>query len=84
MVCKGLTGRLEVANELVSLLGLKGQVEVNEVTSEYFSEEYFAVRPECERLVNRRLDDLDLNIMRDWRVALKDYLEAYYSDLIVK
>jgi len=84
MVCKGLSGRLEVANELISLLGLKDQVEVNEVTSEFFSEEYFAERPECERLVNKRLDNLDLNIMRDWRVALKDYLEAYYSDMIVK
>jgi dTDP-4-dehydrorhamnose reductase len=84
MVCKGLTGRLEVANELVSLIGLKGLVEVNEVTSEYFSEEYFAERPECERLINKRLDDLDLNIMRDWRVALKDYLEEYYSDMIIK
>jgi len=84
MVCKGLTGRLEVANELVSLIGLKGQVEVNEVTSEYFSEEYFAERPECERLINKRLDDLNLNIMRDWRVALKDYIEEYYSDMIVK
>mgnify|MGYP000713429366 FL=1 len=84
MVCKGLTGRLEVANELVSLIGLKGQVEVNEVTSEYFSEEYFAERPECERLINKRLDDLNLNIMRDWRTALKDYLEEYYSELVNK
>jgi dTDP-4-dehydrorhamnose reductase len=84
MVCQGLTGRLEVANELVSLIGLKGQIEVNEVSSEYFSEEYFAERPECERLINKRLDDLNLNIMRDWRVALKDYIEEYYSDMIVK
>ena len=84
MVCKGLTGRLEVANELISLIGLKDQIKVNEVTSEYFSKEYFAERPECERLINKRLDDLNLNIMRDWRVALKDYIEEYYSDMIVK
>ncbi len=78
MVCKGLTGRLEVANELVSQLGLKDSIRVNEVTSDYFSEEYFAERPKCERLINKRLDDLDLNIMRDWRVALKEYLTDYY------
>jgi dTDP-4-dehydrorhamnose reductase len=84
MVCKGLTGRLEVANELVSLMGLKDTVKVTEVTSEYFSEEYFAERPECERLINKRLDDLGLNMMRDWRVALKEYLEQYYSELIIR
>jgi len=84
MVCKGLTGRLEVANELVSLMGLNDTVKVTEVTSEYFAKEYFAERPECERLINKRLDDLGLNIMRDWRVALKEYLEQYYSELIVR
>ena len=78
MVCKGLTGRLEVAKELVSLMGLKDSVKVHEVSSEYFAKEYFADRPENERLVNKRLDDLGLNIMRDWRVALKEYLADYY------
>lgn len=78
MVCKGLTGRLEVAKELVSLMGLKDSVKVHEVSSEYFAKEYFAERPENERLVNKRLDDLGLNIMRDWRVALKEYLADYY------
>jgi dTDP-4-dehydrorhamnose reductase len=82
MVCKGLTGRLEVANELVYLIGLKGQIEVNEVTSEYFSKEYFAERPECERLINKRLDDMNLNIMRDWRIALKEYLNDYYPEYL--
>jgi dTDP-4-dehydrorhamnose reductase len=82
MVCKGLTGRLEVANELVSLMGLNNAVKVSEVSSEYFAKEYFAERPENERLINKRLDDLGLNIMRDWRVALKDYLNQYYSNLV--
>ena len=84
MVCKGLTGRLEVANELVSLMGLVDSVKVTEVSSEYFSEEYFAERPGCERLINKRLDDLGLHIMRDWREALKEYLEQYYYNLISK
>ena len=79
MVCKGLTGRLEVANELVAMMGLQESVSVMEVDSKYFAEEYFAERPECERLVNKRLDDLGLNIMRDWRIALKEYLEDYYN-----
>ena len=79
MVCEGFTGRLEVANELIRLLNLNDSIAIKEVDSDFFSEEYFADRPECERLVNKRLNDFDLNIMRDWRVALKEYLEDYYS-----
>jgi dTDP-4-dehydrorhamnose reductase len=82
MVCDGFTGRLEVAYELIELLGLEESLKVKEVTSEFFAEEYFAERPECERLLNKRLDDLDLNIMRDWRIALKEYLVDYYSSII--
>ena len=82
MVCEGFTGRLEVAHELVQLLGLEDSLQVKEVTSDFFAEEYFAERPECERLVNRRLDDLGLNIMRDWRNALKEYLVDYYPSNI--
>ena len=84
MVCGGFTGRLEVANELISLLNLKDSITIKEVESDYFSEEYFADRPGCERLVNKRLNDFGLNIMRDWRVALKEYLEDYYSEFILK
>jgi dTDP-4-dehydrorhamnose reductase len=80
MVCSGLTGRYEVCRELVRLLGLENTVELKEVSSEHFSKEYFAERPPCERLVNKRLDDLGLNIMRDWRVALKEYLDDYYAN----
>ena len=56
MVCGGITSRLEVAQEIVRLLGLEGEVLVTEVTSDYFSKEYFAPRPDSERLINRKLD----------------------------
>ena len=45
-------------------------------------EEYFADRPSCERLVNKRLNDLRLNIMRDWKIALEEYLLEYYSNYV--
>ena len=78
MVCGGLTGRLEVARELILLKGLQESVTIEEVSSEFFAEEYFVERPKCERLNNKRLDDLGLNIMRDWRITLKEYLSEYY------
>ena len=79
MVCGGLTGRLEVAIELVKILGLNDTIKIVEVNSNFFVEEYFAERPDCERLINNRLDKLGLNIMRDWKVALLDYLKGYYE-----
>jgi dTDP-4-dehydrorhamnose reductase len=78
MVCGGLTSRLEVARELISLLGLADKVQVNEVSSDYFAKEYFAERPASERLVNRKLNLRSANIMQDWRVALKEYLDSAY------
>ena len=80
MVCAGGTSRLEVAHELLSILGLDRQVMIESVSSEHFAAEYFAPRPYCERLTNRRLDGLGLNRMRDWRVALADYIADYYAD----
>jgi dTDP-4-dehydrorhamnose reductase len=84
MVCGGLTGRYEVCKELVRLLGLEGIVKIEEVSSDYFAKEYFSKRPPSERLINKRLDDLGLNIMQDWDVALREYLSDYYPELAVK
>ena len=80
MVCGGLTSRLEVATELIQFIS--HNIEINEVNSDFFKKEYFADRPNCERLINRKLDELKLNIMRDWRPALKEYLENYYSNYL--
>lgn len=82
MVCDGLTSRYDVAIELISLLGLKNKINIEKVASDYFINEYFAERPDCERLVNKNLNNLKLNIMRDWRVALKAYLNDYYNIMI--
>ena len=79
MVCGGFTSRLEVVNELIKILNKEDELKIIEVDSNYFSNEYFADRPDCERLINKALNDIDLNIMRDWRVALKEYLLNYYS-----
>jgi len=84
MVSGGLTGRFEVATELVRILGLREEIKITEVDSNYFSNEYFADRPECERLINKRLDDKRLNIMRNWKVALREYIIVYYKGYLSK
>ena len=83
MVCGGITGRFEVAQELIKVLGLSAKVKVTEVTSDYWKSEYFADRPPSERLIDKKLDLRGLNIMRDWRVCLKEYLDNYYNDYLI-
>lgn len=78
MVCEGETSRLEVAHELLKILGLDTRIRINEVSSDFFKKEFFAPRPDSERLINRKLKLRDLNLMRDWRVALREYLDASY------
>jgi dTDP-4-dehydrorhamnose reductase len=82
LVCNGETSRREVAEELVSILGLKEEVTFHEVTSEYFKDTYFAPRPPSERLINKKLDLRNLNLMRDWKVALNEYVTDYFGDFV--
>ncbi|HEY5587459.1 MAG TPA: NAD(P)-dependent oxidoreductase [Candidatus Paceibacterota bacterium] len=82
MVCGGQTSRLEVTVELLDILELKDKVKLNVVTSEYFKEIYFAERPPCERLDNRKLNIRGANLMRDWKVALREYVQDYYQDYL--
>jgi dTDP-4-dehydrorhamnose reductase len=82
MVCGGETGRLEVAEELLRQLKLDGSVRINPVDSSHFAKEYFAPRPSCERLYNYKLELRGMNMMRDWRIALADYLRDYYAEYV--
>ena len=82
MVCGGITGRYEVAIELINILGLSDAIKVTPVTSEYWKEEYFAERPPSERLVDKKLNLREVNIMRDWKVCLKEYIEEYYKEYL--
>jgi len=79
VVCGGQTSRFEVAQELVSIVNLSNEIHMYPVESSYFSKEYFAPRPACERLVNLKLDLRGLNLMRDWRIALREYIAEYYQ-----
>lgn len=79
LVCGGTTGRLEVAKKLVNILGLDDSVQINPVPSSHFNNEYFALRPSSERLINKRLELYGMNVMRDWEVCLREYIDCYYN-----
>lgn len=81
MVCGGLTSRYEVAHELLEILNLQKVIEIESVSSDYFKEQYFAERPACERLINKKLDDIQMNLMRDWKEALRECIKVYYPEL---
>lgn len=78
-VCQGLTSRLEIAEELLKIIGKKDEIKIIEVDSLYFSKEYFADRPNSERLLTKKLDLRGLNKMRSWKIALREYIDTYYK-----
>jgi dTDP-4-dehydrorhamnose reductase len=79
MVCGGQTSRYEVAKELLKILKIEDSVKITSVSSDYFKDVYFAERPPCERLINRKLNIRNLNLMQDWKVALNEYISTYYK-----
>jgi len=81
-VCGGQTSRLEVAQELLNIIGKKNEIKINIVTSDYFKDEYFADRPASERLWTRKLNLREASLMRDWKISLKEYLDQYYVDYL--
>lgn len=82
MVCGGLTSRLEVTHELITMLELSNHIKITSVGSDFFAKEYFAARPDSERLITKKLDLRKMNIMRDWRICLQEYLTNYYADYL--
>jgi dTDP-4-dehydrorhamnose reductase len=77
MVCKGSGTRFEVAQEIVRICGCKN-VEVKPVDSSYFQKRFWVPRPDCEVLYNQGLEQLGINLMRPWRIALEEYIRRDY------
>jgi dTDP-4-dehydrorhamnose reductase len=78
-VCGGQTSRLEVAQELVKIIGKEADIKITPVGSDYFKDVYFAERPPSERLLTKKLDLRCVNQMKEWRLALAQYLTDYYA-----
>jgi len=82
MVCSGVTDRYEVAKEILEIINKKDVITLEKVSSDYFKKEYFAPRPSSERLICKKLMLRNEYHMRDWRVALREYIEREYGDYI--
>lgn len=83
LVCEGDSSRLEVAHYLLECLSLRDPAVINEVSSSYFHNDYYAPRPDCEVLRNQRLRQFAVHQMRDWRDALREYIEEDWLDLFI-
>ena len=79
LVCEGVSSRLDVAQEMLNILQLSNEIKINEVDSSFFEKEYFSSRPRSERLINKKLNLRNINIMRDWKVCLKEYLNTKFK-----
>ena len=77
MVSQGEASRYETAVAMNEYLNLG--LTINKVDSDYFKTEYFAPRPFSEKLINKSLNDLRRNYMRNWKVCLHEYLDKFYK-----
>ena len=78
MVSQGEASRYETAIEINKHLKLG--LNINKVDSNHYNEEYFAPRPYSEKLINSKLNELNRNYMREWRICLYEYLDEYFKN----
>ena len=82
MVCRGAGTRYEVAKEIVRICNYSDTVEVRGVDSTHFATEFWVPRPDCEMLRNGGLEGLGINLMREWPVAIAEYIHRDYAHAI--
>ena len=71
----GCVNRIGLAREIFSIAGIEN-CELVPVSSGKF--DLPAPRPRMEALRNYSLDLLGLDLMRDWREALRDYITSTF------
>ncbi|MDP3697326.1 MAG: sugar nucleotide-binding protein [Candidatus Taylorbacteria bacterium] len=79
--CEGGGTRYDVARTLIKTLNQENKVKIAKVDSSYFKETYFAPRPSSEKLSNLKLREMGVNITRDWRECLKEYIGKFNWNL---
>lgn len=80
MACRGEGSRYDVAARILEVLG-RDDVELREVESAFFKDEFFAPRPRSEIMRNLVLELQGMNTMRPWRTALEEYLRNEFPDM---
>jgi dTDP-4-dehydrorhamnose reductase len=80
MACRGAGSRYDVAERILQALG-RDDVDLVEVTSDFFKDDYPAPRPASEMMRNLVLELQGMNTMRDWRESLDEYLSTAFEDL---
>lgn len=76
MVSQGEASRYDTAIAIKEYLN--SNIKITKVNSDYFNKEYFAPRPYSEKLIDEKLNQLDRNYMRNWKVCLNEYLKEYF------
>jgi len=82
MACEGEGSRYDVAAKILEVLHLDDEIELVEVSSDFFKDEFPAPRPRSEIMQNLHLELQGLNTMRPWPIALEEYLEVNFGDLV--
>jgi dTDP-4-dehydrorhamnose reductase len=83
MACEGEGSRFDVAARILEVLG-RDDIELVEVDSEFFRDEFPSERPRSEIMRNMALDLQGMNSMRPWPVALEEYLLTEFADLVAE
>ena len=84
LVSEGSSTRYDVAKEILNILKLNNQIKLQSVDSSFFNKTYFVKRPKSEILINKKLNLLKLNIMRDWKICLKEYIKSDFNFMLFK
>jgi dTDP-4-dehydrorhamnose reductase len=73
---KGYCSRFDVAKKIVEFLG-RSDVTVEPVSSKFFPSP--AARPNFDWAENYRLELIGMDTMRNWKDALKDYIDSWWK-----
>ena len=60
----------------------RDDIELVEVDSDFFRDDFSSKRPRSEIMRNMTLDLQGMNLMRPWPDALEEYLENHFHDLM--
>ena len=82
LVGQGEANRFDVACKILEIFNLKNKIKINRVKSTFFKNEYFAMRPPSEQLINKKLELKSMNYMRDWKICIEEYLNKNYYNYL--